>query len=312
MEETDPQTGVFYLDARGLERLWGDGAAVARAALQALRAQGMAARAGGGPSRVVALACAQHMGADGPTVLGGVQAARFLAALPLQEPTLGLPLRVATALQELGIRTAGALATLPAAGLALRFGPEAVAAWQRAGGQGDRMSGSSLPLHAVQVARVIAVDEHWEDGLADMLLLEEGLARLCGRLAAALAADGLATAHLTLHLECGDGTRHLRTSRCWPPRALSAPLERAARLLLAHPVPPAPITRLTLESRGLCAPYDDQLGLWDAKAVTRRQERLDEALDAHTRKHPSASFTRLRRDPLSPEGWQWENRERAT
>ena len=86
-----------------------------------------------------------------------------------------------------------------------------------------------------------------------MLVLEAALVRLCERLAAALAAGRLATAHLTLHLECDDGTRHLRALRCWPPLALRASLERVARALLAEAVSGVPVMRLTLEARGLCA-----------------------------------------------------------
>ena len=163
VEETDLETGVFSLDTRGLERLWGETVDVAEAALQALREAGLAARVGGGPGRVVALACAQRLGQDRPLVYSGAQARSFLAALPLEEPALSLPLRVAVALRELGITTAGALAALPIAGLALRFGPEVVPAWQRAGGQGA----DEPPLRPAQPARMIMVEEHGEEGVGD-------------------------------------------------------------------------------------------------------------------------------------------------
>jgi protein ImuB len=239
------------------------------------------------------------------------QAQGFRAALPPEEPALALPPRVALALREVGITTAGALAALPAAALALRFGPETVAAWRRAGGREHGADRSEPPLRSWQAPRVLAVEEHWEEGIEDRFLLEARLARLCGRLAAALAEHALATAHLVVRVACDDGSQQLRTARCWEPLAPSAPLERTARTLLAQVAVSAPVTELALEARDLGPPQDDQLGLWDGKAVTRRRERLEHALDAHARAHPSVSFTRLRRDPLAAEGWRWESREQT-
>jgi hypothetical protein len=242
--------------------------------------------------------------------LDGARARRFLAALPLEETALGLPLRAAAALREVGITTAGALAALPVGGLALRFGPDAVVAWRRAGGQSRGTAWAEPPLRPWRAAPTQAVEEHHEEGVANMLLLEAGCRRLCGRLEAALADRGQATAHLTLFLECDDGSRHVRTVRCWPPLAPAAGLERMTLELLAQCPLSAPVAVVAVEARGLGARQDDQLGLWDGKAVPCRQERLAQALDAQARKHPAASFARLRRDPLSADGWRWESRER--
>src|SRR5207302_4143148 len=109
VEAAASAAGLAYLDARGLERLWGARAAGARKALQALAARDVAARAGAGPTRVVALALARRMGAEGPRALAEPEARAFLHALPIDDPALGLSPVTATALRELGLTTAGAL-----------------------------------------------------------------------------------------------------------------------------------------------------------------------------------------------------------
>ncbi len=64
VEAADGEGELAYLDARGLDALWGDGAAVARQALHALAAMGLAARAGAGPTRAVARALTRRMASD--------------------------------------------------------------------------------------------------------------------------------------------------------------------------------------------------------------------------------------------------------
>ena len=110
IEDTNPATGVLFVETRGLDRLWGDTRAVSRAALRAMHDCSLSAHVAAGPCRVVAQACARI---DGSRILEGAEAQAFLAALPLDEPALGLLLPVATALREMGVVTAGMLAALP-------------------------------------------------------------------------------------------------------------------------------------------------------------------------------------------------------
>ena len=111
--------GLACFDARGLRRLHGgtlDGVVAAtRAALR------RPARIGAGPSRFCALAGASRARARRAEIVAG---ARELAGEPVAllrhcEETAHLP----TVLERLGIATLGALAGLPAAVVADRFGP---------------------------------------------------------------------------------------------------------------------------------------------------------------------------------------------
>jgi nucleotidyltransferase/DNA polymerase involved in DNA repair len=123
--------GLACFDARGLRLLHGgtlDGVVAAtRAALR------MPARIGAGPSRFCALAGASRARARRAEIVAGAQE---LAATPVEllrhcEQTAHLPL----VLERLGIATLGALAALPRAAVADRFGPSGLHARELALGR---------------------------------------------------------------------------------------------------------------------------------------------------------------------------------
>lgn len=123
--------GLACFDARGLRRLHGgslDGVVAAtRAALS------RPARIGAGPSRFCALAGASRARARRAEIVAG---ARELASEPVAllrrcEETAHLP----TLLERLGIVTLGALAALPRAAAADRFGPAGLRAQELAAGR---------------------------------------------------------------------------------------------------------------------------------------------------------------------------------
>src|SRR5205085_10472309 len=241
VEAADSAAGLAYLDAHGLERLWGDPAAVARKALQALATRDLAARAGAGPARLVALALARRMGAEGPRALAEPEARAFLHALPINDPTLGLLPTTATALRELGITTAGALAALPLAGVALRFGPDAIAAHHSVAGAADP------PLHPWRPPDSLAVEHRVEAGVLDATIVQALLRRLSDRLAAQLVERGQAVATLMLHVTCEDGARlaqrahygiPLRPPRPWRRRRWTCSPAVTRCFAAARPLPP--------------------------------------------------------------------------
>jgi nucleotidyltransferase/DNA polymerase involved in DNA repair len=199
VEAADGESGLAYLDARGLDLLWGDGAAVARQALRVLAAHGLVARAGVGPTRTVALALARRMTDDGPRLLTRTDARPFLRALPLHDPALGLPPATVAALADLGIRCAWNLADLPRDALALRVDAPVMAAWERV----TRLD--APPLRPWAAPETFAVAYRPEGGLADRTMLERLLGELAVGLAARLAGRGRTAGTLTLALSCDDG-----------------------------------------------------------------------------------------------------------
>jgi protein ImuB len=303
VEAANSAAGLAYLDARGLERLWGDPAAVARKALQALAARDLAARAGAGPARVVALTLARRMGAEGPRALAEPEARAFLHALPIDDPTLGLLPATATALRELGITTAGALAALPLAGVALRFGPDAIAAHHSVASAADP------PLHPWRPPDSLAVEHRVEAGISDAMVVQALLRRLSDWLAVQLVERGQAAATLTLHVACENGARLAQRAYYGTPLQAAPTLAAAALDLLARSRLTAPVEALALRATDLRRPDARQRGLWDDQTVDRRHERLAAAMAAHAQRYGQGRLRRLRRDPLAADGWVWEEAE---
>ncbi len=302
VEETERQRGVACLDGHGLERLWGAPVAICQRALDTLAAEGLQAWAGAGPTRLIALACAERQGPHGaPMVREGPEAAAFLAALPLDDPALGLSASAVGTLRDVGITTAGALGALPLAALALRFGPDVLAAWRRVRGEHEPLRAWSAPLCR-------QVTERYEESVADSIILQRLLTRLCGRLANDLAAAGLAAARLVLCLECDGGARQVEQARHWPTLGDPLSLERAALALLARYTPAVAVTALSLYASDLGPLRVAPVGLWeaDATAVDTRAARLAGVLATQARRSAAVRVVRLRPDAQAWCGWSWD------
>jgi nucleotidyltransferase/DNA polymerase involved in DNA repair len=301
IEAADPVAGVAYLDARGLSRLWGDLPGVARVALRAAAGGGLHARAGIGPTRLVALALARRAagGADAPVLLGD-EVSAFLRDLPLGDGALGLSPAVVQMLQELGVTTAGTLAGLPQAGLALRFPSEVLAVWRAARGLAEP------PLRPWTPPERLAVGHRVEEGLEDWTIVEAVLRQLAARLSRQLRARAHVTATLTLSLRCTDGAEHLRRARHWPPVQAEPALTAAALDLLGGCRPGTQIEAIELQATDFAAPDAIQQTLWGDAARDRRGERLAAVLQTQARRHGRSMLRRWRPDPLAAEGWTCE------
>lgn len=305
IEAAGGANGLAYLDAHGLDLLWGDGAAVARRALRVLAAHGLAARAGAGPTRTVALALARRMTDDGPRLLTRADARPFLRALPLHDPALGLLPATVAALADLGLRRAGDLADLPHDALALRVDAPVLAAWERATRLDDP------PLRPWAAPETLAVAYRPDGGLADRTMLERLLGELAVGLAARLAGRGRTAGTLTLALSCDDGAVLTCRARHAPPLRDASRIAVAARDLLGRGSPTTSVEEVTLTARDLCAVSVTQRGLWDAGMADGGTRRLADALRAHARRHGQPSLCHLRRDPYSSDGWAWDEADGA-
>jgi len=299
VEAADPAAGVAYLDARGLEGVWGDAAAVARQALRALAGEGIGARAGVGPGRLIARALAWDMPASGPRALEGDAARRAVDALPIDAPVLGLSPRATLRLREVGVATAGALGRLPASAVGLRFGAEGLAAWERVTGRPEP------PLRPWSSPETLTVARRDDEGSADALALQNLVATMGAELA------GQAAALLTLRLTCADGGRLVRSRARRPPLQASQTVTATARDLLAALRPAASVTDMALMAGDLCVPPTRQQDLWDDGRGRSDAARLETVLAAHTRRYGHGRLQRLQRDPTEPDGWRWLDLESA-
>jgi protein ImuB len=183
VEETG--AGCVYLDAAGLQSLFGDEPRLAERLREAAAAAGLSIRVGLAASRMGALAAAR-LGSGVRIVEPGGDAAA-LAAAPLS--LLALSEDLATRLSRWGLRTVGELAALPTAGLFERAGGEGVQAQRLARGEDPRPLASWRPVPAFEES----VECEW--GLETLEPVVERLgemaARVCGRLGTrGLAADG--------------------------------------------------------------------------------------------------------------------------
>jgi protein ImuB len=183
VEETG--AGYVYLDASGLQALFGDEPRLAERLRDAAVARGLAIRVGIAASRIGALAAAR-LGSGATVVVPGGDAAT-LAAAPLS--LLVLSEDLTTRLARWGLRTLGELAALPTAGLFERAGAEGVQAQRLARGEDPRPLASWRPVPAFEES----VECEW--GLETLEPVVERLgemaARVCGHLGArGLAVDG--------------------------------------------------------------------------------------------------------------------------
>lgn len=305
VEDSGDADGLAYLDVRGLERLWGDDAAVAQRAIQAVAGAGLYARAGVGPTRVIARALARRMGEDGPRALQGDDAVRFLHQLPLDDPAFALDPHLLDDLSALGIRRAGDLAALSRDAVALRLGARAVVAWQRASAAPEPpLTAWSPPMHITR--------DHTIDGGAsdDRLLVERLVTVLCEAAGTQLVTQGKAVCQLVLALLCESDRPLMRTLHLSPAAQTTAQVIAAGQELWRMMQPPAAVERVRLTATGLVPALPVQPGLFTETAppaLAEQQARLRRVLTAYTAEFGDDQVRRIRRHPRRPGCWLIED-----
>jgi protein ImuB len=194
----DAGAGRVYLDASGLEGLFGDEPRLAARLRDAAAAAGVEIGVGIAESRIAALAAARL----GPGVLvvapGGDAAS--LAPAPLS--LLDLPEETATRLSRWGLRTLGELAALPTAGLFERLGGDGVRLQRLARGE------DPCPLVSFRPVPLFEESVACEWGLETLEPVVERLRELAARVCARLGAAGLAADSFEWTCRLGAGRVH--------------------------------------------------------------------------------------------------------
>ncbi|MFQ5699042.1 MAG: hypothetical protein ACE5IL_12245 [Myxococcota bacterium] len=191
-------------------------------------------RVGIGPSRTVALLAARHRGGGHAVTTGEV--GRFLRDLPLD--LLEPPDELFDRLTRWGVRTLGALASLPLRALGARLGEEGVQLARRARGE------DLLPF------RPAPPRQRFEEGLetgypvGDLERLAFLVRGALERLARRLRLLGLAVRELRVELELENGETFARRVGLGAPTHEGATLTRLVRLALEADPPRAPVERL--------------------------------------------------------------------
>jgi len=231
----DAGDGVAYADAEGLERLFPDERELGRELAAAAERAGLPARVGIAAGKLAARVAAEsgsfQDGSPAVVVPAGGEA-EFLAPLPLAR--LAPEAAVAETLARWGVRSAGALARLPAAEVASRLGPAGERLHSIARGRDPRPLVPRRPPPAFREGMAL----EWPAVQLEPLLFV-GRAAL-ERLTARLAALGLGCARLECELRLEPAG--------WDERAFDLPAPtREVKTLLT-------LLRLDLEARSPGAP----------------------------------------------------------
>ena len=260
--------GLACFAVRGLLRLHGGSLErVLGAARHALR---QPARLGAGPSRFCALAAASRARVRRPEVVAGgeAEAAAYLAPLPVallrgRREAAELP----EPLARLGIDTLGALAALPSAAVADRFGAAGLLARELASGRDGRLAPRRPPE---QLAEELELPEALSG-----VQLDHALRLLVDRLLARRERGGrtLRTVVLSAALVEGGTWCELVPFR----EALADPLRMRLALAQRLALLPAPAERLRLAVERFGPHASDQRSLLD-EADDVRRARLREAV----------------------------------
>jgi protein ImuB len=300
-------TGRFYLDPSGLERLYGDARTWASCVHAHLRGRGLRAAVSVGFHRfrteaVATGALVADARADtrrSVRVLDSPEEERDVAlAIPLAR--LDIPAALRDDLLRLGVRTLGDLLALPADALGARFGAEARALHAAAS------TGTPLPVQGLvwspPVRVTVELDAPDDDATRLLFAVRGALAGLLRALEPR--AEAVARLTLALHLERG-GVEALTLEPARPTRD-AALLVDLLRLRLGERALASPVTAVDVEVQG--ARHEvTQLSLFPAEArrdlaaATRALARVRAAFGP-----ASVTRARLRSAHLPEASFSWE------
>lgn len=261
VEPKRDEPGVFWLDASGLERLFGSLDAWQNAVGEALTTGGFTATVVVGFTRTGSYAVAKGLASHDRKAHVFESAAderRAAARVPLAR--LGIQPRVRDALARLGTTTLGQFLRLPRGGIRRRFGAEAYTLHRLAAGDLD------VPLtpapHQEPLREELLLDYPEEDLVRIVLTVETLLDALLTRIAARNESLTCVTVALGFELAGERFTETLRPAA--PTRDRKQVLQLIALRLgsrFAADPPRSGVVEIALEGEGI-SPEDDQLDLF--------------------------------------------------
>jgi DNA polymerase-4 len=291
-----------FLDVTGAERLLGDGAAIARAIKQRVRAElALVASVGVAPIKLAAKIASDIDKPDGLRVIAPADLLAFLHPLPVTR-LWGVGEATRAALDALGLATIGDVARYPEAALAARLGPSL--------GHHLAVLARGEDARAVEAEREpvsIGHQETFEDDHDDRGELAVTLLDQADRVAARLRASALRARALVLLIKYDDFRQITRRATLERATSDGGVLARTAIDLLAG-VAIAPRAGSRVRLCGVSAtqlePRDAPQQLSFDEAARARGERLGDALDRVAARFGRATVRRAihLRDPAPPAG----------
>ena len=243
VEPCADEPGVFWLDGRGLQGHFPTPARWLESITAAVRGAGFTAVAVCGYGRFATYAVAKALASAVPAGITRVFADRAAEDAALQRVPLdriGIAPAALEVLSQLGVRTVGAFARLPAAGIRRRFDAATERLHRMATGNCD------LPPQSQAEAQPIAVTADLEPAERDSERLVFRIKHHLDPLLAQTAACGRALAALELRLSLESGPAREHVIRPAAPTLDAVQLLGLVRLALEAAPPPAAVKALAL------------------------------------------------------------------
>jgi len=204
----------------------------------------------------------------GFAVLGGTEAAAFLAAKPVTL-IFGIGKMAQQRLARDGLRTIGDLQRAGESELRRRYGVEGARLARLARGLDDR------PVKAEREAKSISAETTFDHDIADFRPLELRLWRLCEKVSARLKTNALAGSTVTLKLKTADFRIRTRAQSLSHPTQLASRIFAAGRDLLARETDGTMFRLIGIGLSALC----DADGADFADLIDRRSAEAEQAID---------------------------------
>jgi DNA polymerase IV len=259
-----------FMDLSGTARLHGMSPAKALAGFagEVEKALGITVSIGLASNKFLAKIASDLDKPRGFAVLGGREAAGFLAPKPVSL-IFGVGRIAQQRLARDGLRTIGDLQRAGERDLARRYGAEGARLARVARGLDDR------PVKAEREAKSISAETTFDHDISEFRPLELRLWRLCEKVSARLKANALAGSTVTLKLKTADFRIRTRAQSFAHPTQLAARIFAAGRDLLARE---ADGTLFRLLGIGVSALHDAD-GFDFADLIDRRAAEAEQAID---------------------------------
>jgi DNA polymerase-4 len=259
-----------FMDLSGTARLHGmpPAKALAGFAVGVERALGITVSIGLSSNKFLAKIASDLDKPRGFAVLGGGEAAAFLAPKPVAL-IFGVGRIAQQRLARDGLHTIGDLQRAGESELRRRYGAEGVRLFRLARGLDDR------PVHAEREAKSISAETSFDRDIADFRPLELRLWRLSEKVSSRLKANTLAGSTVTLKLKSADFRIRTRAQSLAHPTQLASRIFAVGRELLARETDGTMFRLIGIGLSGLC----DADGADFADLIDRRSAGAEQAID---------------------------------